>query len=220
MSKSRVSKSKSTQRRRDARRTRIVWAAFGTAMTLAAGGLLLTGGDLRGGPVAASMQGEGVGAGPAVQLDHSRWKSIVIHHSGSPGGSPESLDRLHRSWGFASLGYHFVVGNGIDFGDGALFVSPRWLRQEPGAHVAERRPGAQPDAAWFNEHSIGICLIGNGDRRSFSEGQLAQLGELVSDLQREFGIPDNQVFLHSDLTDVSSPGRFFPVAAFESALRN
>jgi hypothetical protein len=195
-------------------------------MTLAAGGLLLTSGDLRsnlsgnfsGGPLAASLTAES-NAIPSVPFDHARWKSIVIHHSGSPGGSPESLDRLHRSWGFASLGYHFVIGNGIDFGDGALFAGPRWTRQEPGAHVAERRAGAQPTAAWFNEHAIGICLVGNGERRGFTEGQLTQLAELVADLQREFGIADNQVFLHSDLSDVSSPGRYFPVAAFESLLQ-
>jgi hypothetical protein len=214
-----LSKSKSSQRRRDARRTRIVWAAFGTAMTLAAGGLLLTGGDLRGGPVAASVQGEHPASIPSIELDHSRWKAIVVHHSGSPGGSPESLDRLHRSWGFASLGYHFVVGNGIDYGDGALYAGPRWTRQEPGAHVAERATGAQPTASWFNEHAIGICLVGNGERRSFTDGQLTQLAELVADLQREFGIPDNHVFLHSDLSSVTSPGRFFPVAAFEASLR-
>jgi hypothetical protein len=214
-----VSKSKSSQRRRNTRRTRIVWAAFGGAMTCAAGVLLATGGELRGAPVASAFAGDMSPASNAAPLDHARWKSIVIHHSGSPGGSPESLDRLHRSWGFASLGYHFVLGNGIDFGDGAIYSGPRWTRQEPGAHVAARPTGAQPDAAWFNEHAIGICLIGNGERRSFSDSQITRLGELVADLQKEFGIPDNQVFLHSDLSEVSSPGRFFPVAAFESALR-
>ena len=189
-------------------------------MTLAAAALLATGGDLRAGPVAASVNGAASAPSANIALDHSRWKSIVIHHSGSPGVSPESLDRLHRSWGFASLGYHFVIGNGIDYGDGAVYAGQRWTRQEPGAHVAERSAGAQPTAAWFNEHAIGICLIGNGDRRSFTESQLAQLSELVADLQREFNIPDNQVFLHSDLSAVDSPGRYFPVAAFEASLRN
>lgn len=187
-------------------------------MTLAAGVLLALNGDLRGVPIAASLTGDSNSSASSAPLDHARWKAIVIHHSGSPGGSPESLDRLHRSWGFASLGYHFVIGNGIDFGDGAIQAGPRWNRQEPGAHVAARAAGTQPDATWFNEHAIGICLIGNGERRSFTDSQITRLGELVADLQREFGIPDNQVFLHSDLADVASPGRFFPVAAFESAL--
>ncbi len=214
-----MSKAKSSSRRKNARRTKIVWAAFGGAMTVAAGLLLATGGELRGAPVAAAILTNERGQNAQAPQQQGAWKAIVIHHSGSPGGSPESLDRLHRSWGFASLGYHFVVGNGIDFGDGAIHTGPRWSRQEPGAHVANRPAGTQPDAAWFNQHAIGICLVGNGERRSFTDSQITRLGELVADLQREFGIPDSQVFLHSDLSEVASPGRFFPAAAFESSLR-
>ncbi len=188
-------------------------------MTLAAGVLLATGGELRGVPVATNV-GDASAERSTPSLDKARWKAIVIHHSGSPGGSPESLDRLHRSWGYASLGYHFVIGNGIDFGDGAIASGPRWLQQAPGAHVAERAGNATPDAAWFNEHAIGICLIGNGERRNFTDAQISRLADLVSELQRELEIPDSQIFLHSDLANVASPGRCFPVAAFESSLRN
>ena len=189
-------------------------------MTVAAAFLVATGGGLRSIPIAATLTDDGMTGAAPTELDHARWKAIVIHHSGSPGGSPESIERLHRSWGFASLGYHFVIGNGIDFGDGAVFVGPRWTKQEPGAHVAKRQAGATPDADWFNQHAIGICLVGNGERRSFTEAQIRQLEALVIELQRELGIPDNQVYLHSDLAAVANPGRFFPVAAFESALRD
>lgn len=191
-------------------------------MTVVAGFLVATGGGLRPIPVASSLAGSPsapeTSFADAIPLDHSRWKSIVIHHSGSPSGSPESLDRSHRALGFRSLGYHFVIGNGIDFGDGAVARGPRWLAQQPGAHVHERAPGATPDALWLNEHAIGVCLIGNGDRRPFTDAQLRAVIDLVMDLQREFGIPDNQVFLHSDLAPVASPGRFFPLASFETAL--
>ncbi|MDZ4755580.1 MAG: peptidoglycan recognition family protein [Phycisphaerae bacterium] len=231
MSKSSSSKSKSSNssaaragRRKHARRTRIVWTAFGAAMTVAAGGLLATGGGLDGGlgaaPLASNVSFSGSFPQRTLQLDTDRFKTIVIHHSGSPGGSPESLDRLHRSLGYASLGYHFVIGNGIDFGDGAIYTGPRWLHQDPGAHVAPREAAVEPTAEWFNEHSIGICLVGNGERRGFSESQVTRLADLVSELQRNFNIPDTQVHLHSDLSDVASPGRFFPVAAFESLLRD
>jgi len=203
----------------------LVWGVFGAAMTAAAGFLVVTGGGFRPVTVAATIV-SGTGAlvssastlGPQVPVDHARWKSIVIHHSGTPAGSPDSIERIHRSWGYASLGYHFVIGNGFDFGDGAVARGPRWVRQEPGAHVRDRDNGAQPDARWFNEHAIGICLVGNGERRSFTEAQLRSLVDLVTELQREFAIPDTQVFLHSDLASVASPGRFFPVAAFDSSL--
>jgi hypothetical protein len=41
----------------------------------------------------------------------------------------------------------------------------------------------------------------------------------VKDLQQTCGIPDSAVFLHSDLVEVASPGRFFPRSqlAFELA---
>lgn len=215
-----VSKSKPSRRSSNPKRTRIVWGAFGVAMTLAAAFLVATSGGLREIPLAATLTDDGISGAAPKELDTARWKAIVIHHSGSPGGSPESIDRLHRSWGFAGLGYHFVIGNGLDFGDGAVFVGSRWTNQEPGAHVAKRAAGATPDADWFNEHSIGVCLVGNGDRRSFTEAQIQQLEALVLELQRELNIPDSQVYLHSDLVQVANPGRFFPVAAFESALRD
>lgn len=190
-------------------------------MTVASAALLATGGGLQGVPVATNVAENGRGGERGtLALDRDRFKAIVIHHSGTPGGSPESMDRLHRSWGYASLGYHFVIGNGIDFGDGAIFTGPRWYQQAPGAHVAPRADGATPDAMWFNEHSIGICLVGNGERRGFTEAQISRLADLVSELQREFGIPDNQIFLHSELSTIASPGRFFPVASFQSLLRD
>ena len=111
-------------------------------------------------------------------------------------------------------GYHFVIGNGNGETNGSVNYGPRWIGQESGAHVADRVAGATPDAAWFNEHSIGICLIGNGERREFTEAQIAALVDLVTKLQRECGIPDSNVVLHSDLAEVASPGRWFPRARF------
>ena len=152
--------------RRPTRRTKIVWASFGSAMTLVTGLLILAEGNADGGSdvgvprafVAAAPAGVEMSAGPLeprdAAFDASRWTSIVIHHTGSPAGDPETIERQHVSNGYASLGYHFVIGNGHGFGDGAVFVGPRWNRQEPGAHVA----GA--NGARLNEHAIGICLVG------------------------------------------------------------
>lgn len=210
--------------RRPTRRTKIVWASFGSAMTLVTGLLILAEGNADGGSdvgvprafVAAAPAGVEMSAGPLeprdAAFDASRWTSIVIHHTGSPAGDPETIERQHVSNGYASLGYHFVIGNGHGFGDGAVFVGPRWNRQEPGAHVA----GA--NGARLNEHAIGICLVGNGNRRAFTDRQIRELVTLVRALQKEAGIPAENVVLHSDVAAVSSPGRYFPVAEFESQL--
>ena len=53
-----------------------------------------------------------------VPLERSRWQAIVIHHSGEPAGDAESLRRLHESYGYRGLGYHFLIGNGNGLGDG------------------------------------------------------------------------------------------------------
>lgn len=163
-----------------------------------------------------------------VPLDRNRWNSIVIHHSGSPGGDAASIARMHGSAGLAGLGYHFIIGNGQGLADGMVEVGPRWNQQLPGAHVASRPaaegamliasrvPGTSPDE--LNRNAVGICLVGNGDRRPFTEQQVHELAALVRRLQRELGISADRVFLHSDVARVASPGKFFPVSEFESQL--
>lgn len=149
-----------------------------------------------------------------AELDLDRWTGIVIHHLGRPAGDAESVRRQHQAWGYASMGYHFVIGNGNGLGDGVIQVGERWTHQQPGVHVL--------DAAGehHNERSIGICLIGNGDRRPFTAAQIESLVRLVRALQDEIGVPADRVYRHSDLVaGVSSPGTWFPIAAFRDRLR-
>jgi hypothetical protein len=210
------------------RRTRVVWGAFAAAMTLACGVLVL--GDAEGPRpvVLAAPSVEGVvdaGVTPReARLDRDRWDAIVIHHSGTPAGNSASIARMHAEQGLVGLGYHFVIGNGQGLSDGSIEVGPRWNRQQPGAHVASRNsaagvvPVGRDSADHLNGHAIGICLVGNGDRRLFTDRQIRELASLVRRLQRELGIPAERVFLHSDVAPVSSPGTHFPAAAFEGQL--
>lgn len=213
------------------RRTRVVWGAFGAAMALACGVLVL--GDAQGPrpvPAMAVVNAAGSDAGMAPReapLDRGRWNAIVIHHSGAPAGDAASIARMHGAEGLAGLGYHFVIGNGQGMPDGFVEVGPRWNRQLPGAHVASSarnagamqvaaRSGATPDE--LNLHAIGICLVGNGDRREFTDRQVEELSSLVRRIQRTLGIPSERIFLHSDVAQTTSPGRFFPAARFEEQL--
>lgn len=210
------------------RRTRVVWGAFAAAMTLACGVLVL--GDAEG-PRPVLLAGvtpeprSDLGVLPRdAKADMDRWDSIVIHHSGTPAGDAASIARMHDEQGIAGLGYHFVIGNGQGMADGWIEIGPRWNRQLPGAHVAARpvqgdvqRAGLST-ADHLNRHAIGICLVGNGDRRPFTDHQIAELAALVRKLQQQFRIPADRVFLHSDVAPVSSPGSHFPLAAFESQI--
>ena len=221
---------------RTAARTKMVWSVFAAACTAVTGLLILGEGRAPRTFLAASTTVLSGGASRAdsvlpsvAPLDRGRWTSIVIHHSGLPAGDPESIERQQRANGLSGLGYHFVIGNGRGMGDGEVHTGYRWSLQEPGAHVAclpadpqkagTRRVRLDADAAReLNEHSIGICLVGNGERREFTERQIRELVALIRSLQQELGIPATSVHLHSDLADVRSPGRWFPAASFETQL--
>jgi N-acetylmuramoyl-L-alanine amidase len=204
------------------RRAQLVWAALVGAMTVVGGGLFLMD---RGLPTAS---GDGLTLTPLMAtatpdtvevvfntpapLDKSRWLSIVIHDSGSPVGNPASLDAQARANNLRGLGYHFVIGNGNGMEDGQLAIGRRWLDQAPGAHAA----GANGD--WYNRHSIGICLVGDGNRKPFTQAQVRRLVQLVDSLCREFKIPPGKVVLHSQICNMEDPGRLFPEATLRAQL--
>ena len=186
-------------------------------MTLVTG--LLAVGDQRAGPGFAAAS-TSLFAGPDLQdsifrieypLDRARWKALIIHHSGEPAGDAESIRRLHVSRGANRMGYHFLIGNGNGLSDGVVHVGERWIRQLNGWHAVG------PNADFYNQHAIAICLIGNGDRRRFSDRQISQLISLVRQLQRELDIPPSAVRLHRDVAPglTRSPGRYFPTASLE-----
>ena len=147
-------------------------------------------------------------------LDRNRWKSVIIHHSGELAGNPETIGRLHLEHGARMLGYHFVIGNGNQMGNGVIHVGERWIRQVAGWHAVG------PNADFYNEHAIAICLVGNGDRREFTDQQIEQLIGLVRRLQRELDIPASAIRLHRDVAGAltSSPGRHFPTAVLDQQL--
>ncbi len=159
-----------------------------------------------------------------------QWTGIVIHHSSTPAGDDVTLDRDHIAAGLSGLGYHFVIGNGQGLADGVVHVGYRWNQQLPGAHVASASPAevrsgisqtslSAADASLFNRRTIGICLVGNGNRRPFTDRQMRELVALVRELQTQLGIPGSAVYLHSDLSKVASPGKHFPAAEFEAQIR-
>jgi hypothetical protein len=148
-------------------------------------------------------------------LDRERWQGIVIHHIGAPSGDAESIHKLHQSFGWDGLGYHFVIGNGNQMEDGVVHVGYRWDRQLPGVHTAG------PDADWYNRQTIGICLVGNGQRRPFTSKQNRAVASLVQALQRELDLPADRVWLHRDVASGAlGPGQHFPEAQFRAQLLN
>jgi hypothetical protein len=136
-----------------------------------------------------------------------RWQYIVVHHSGSDKSTPEGMRSWHMNGrGWDELGYHFVVGNGIGYGDGAVYVGQRWTKQMHGAHCKT------PDN-YYNEHGIGICLIGDLNGHPPTPKQVRSLARLAAFLSQKCGIPRSKVLTHRGVTHKTEcPGRLFSLA--------
>jgi hypothetical protein len=140
---------------------------------------------------------------PSVPINHWYW--IVIHHSATPTGGAAAFDKMHKAKGWDELGYHFVIGNGTDTADGKIEVGPRWPKQKWGAH--DKTPGNQ-----FNEHGIGICLVGNFDTTHPSAAQMKSVEKLVAYLMKTYHIPADHVLGHGETKATECPGRYMNVA--------
>ncbi len=212
---------KVTVRTRANTRTRVVWGALVFGMTgligllsiLDTGSNALTAKGVSLSPLASIAGSRGVDAifNTKVPLESSTWDSIVIVHSGSPAGSAKSITAQHQEVGYDGLGFHFIIGNGTGMGDGEIHLGNRWLTQTSGAQLAGITP---KDASTM----IEICLIGDGDRRPFTDQQIQYLAQIVNTLTKRLDIPTNRVFLHEQIAPTTSPGRYFPQATFDELL--
>ena len=140
------------------------------------------------------------------------WRHIVIHHSASPTGSAASFDRAHREKGWDGLGYHFVIGNGSGSGDGQVEVGYRWTKQMQGAHAGNYE---------YNQHGIGICLVGDFEHGGPpSPQQMHSLRTLVAFLQARANIPPNEIIGHGNVPgrNTECPGRNLDMANFRASV--
>ncbi|MBT3201301.1 MAG: N-acetylmuramoyl-L-alanine amidase [Phycisphaerales bacterium] len=134
------------------------------------------------------------------------WKYIVVHHSATARGNAASFDRSHRlERGWDELGYHFVIDNGDGGPDGRIEVGSRWTKQKWGAHT-----GGTPDNE-YNNHGIGICLVGEFSNSMPSRAQIASLERLVRTLARKYNIDASNVIGHREAPNSSTgcPGGSF-----------
>lgn len=142
-----------------------------------------------------------------IRVEKGRWKYIVGHHSATKFGNAEIYDRAHRRRGMENgLAYHFVIGNGVDSGDGQIEVGPRWRKQLEGGHVRRRE---------VNLTGIGICLVGNFEETHPTRKQLAAFTQLVDHLGGKVigGRYTFAVHKEIDRNHTVCPGRNFPLRA-------
>ncbi len=130
------------------------------------------------------------------------WTSIVIHHTATDQGSVESIHEAHLAREWLGIGYHFVIGNGNGMPDGEIAPTFRWREQLHGAHA-----GAEE----FNQHGIGIALVGNFEKQPPTPAQLASIKRLVAVLKSEYHIDGEHVIGHREVKATACPGKLFPI---------
>jgi hypothetical protein len=127
-----------------------------------------------------------------------RYLFIHTAESSDPGsGAPmrnvdaAEIHRWHINQGWAGIGYHFVILDPYHdrLPDGTLQTG-RPL-EYAGAHVEG-----------VNHCSIGICCVGDGDRRPFTSAQMATLATLVGQLMTEYDVPLARVLGHHEINDL------------------
>lgn len=139
-----------------------------------------------------------------LQIPADRWTMIICHHSALKEGNAAIYDKAHRKRGMENgLAYHFLIGNGVDSGDGQIEIGSRWLKQIKGGHVRSDE---------INEVAIGICLVGNLDTEKPTENQVAALKELLCYLRDDVVGKKVKFTVHSkaDPGHTACPGKNFP----------
>ncbi len=145
------------------------------------------------------------------KVDAREWRHIVIHHTATDSGSVERIHESHVKKGWLGIGYHFLIGNGNGMADGVVEPTFRWRQQLHGAHAGKDE---------YNQHGIGICLVGNFQETDPTEGQLAAVKQLVAALRDEYSIPSSRVIGHNEVKATACPGQNFPLTQVsQSSLR-
>ena len=149
---------------------------------------------------------------PLASAPKREWDWIVIHHSATADGGAARFDKAHKEKGWDELGYHFVIGNGTDTADGLVEVGGRWPLQKHGAHAKT------PDNR-YNDHGIGICLVGNFEETRPTAKQLASLNKLVAFLADRYRIKQADIIGHKNTgKQTDCPGRNLDLPAVRAAV--
>ncbi|MCD6050812.1 MAG: Peptidoglycan-binding lysin domain protein [Verrucomicrobia bacterium] len=144
-----------------------------------------------------------------LKISTTRWHWIVAHHSAIKYGNATVYDKAHRERGMENgLAYHFVIGNGIDSGDGEIEIGPRWRKQLAGGHVHRED---------MNAVGIGICLVGNFESGKPTTKQIAALRELVDYFRATAWGKKLKFTVHKEVEPgrTACPGKNFPLVKMQ-----
>lgn len=127
-----------------------------------------------------------------------RIQRITIHHDAmdaagfsTAGQARQRLSNIHRAHtdnGWADIGYHYVI-------DPTGTVWAARPVQLQGAHVRD-----------WNEHNLGIMLMGNFMHERPTPQALASLKALVRSESARYRVPASRISTHRELANTACPG--------------
>ena len=144
----------------------------------------------------------------------NRWEYIVVHHSAGNFGNIEFLQKVHRQRQAGdpidAIPYHFIIGNGNGLGMGEVASDLRNDFKLWGMNVS----GNNADR---NFRGLGVCIIGNYEKKAVPDKQYRALVSLVRTLMSKYNISANNVSGHGHTKGGSTkcPGKYFPMQQFK-----
>lgn len=142
------------------------------------------------------------------EVESMKHEYIIIHHSATSQGGVESFRRSHKAKGWRDVGYHYVIGNGTQSGDGE--IEKGRSENEVGAHCPEQN---------MNSRSIGICLVGNFQEQKPTAKQMQSLEKLCRELMQKYCIPYDRVKGHGEIMTTNCPGKNFSMEELRNILK-
>jgi hypothetical protein len=131
------------------------------------------------------------------------WQHVVIYQSGDmTGAAVNPNENLSRSGSAGPIPsrtgtFHFVVNSsaslrGSNDVDGTVEAGNAWRMQTLGApHATWADPRFAP--LGYYQRAIGVCMIGNIDRATYTSGQIDHLVILLKKLQDTTGIGADKI---------------------------
>jgi N-acetylmuramoyl-L-alanine amidase len=106
------------------------------------------------------------------------------------------IDAWHRDRGWAKIGYHFVVLDNR---------RAQWWRD---GEVQQGRSLGKIGAhcLGLNERSVGVCVVGHGDRRPWTYPQRVSVVYLCARLCKRYGMPVEHVLGHREVSTLADKG--------------
>ena len=136
---------------------------------------------------------------PRLELTH-----IVLHHTAAEEKNTEQIRNYHIKKGWQDIGYDYVIEK-----DGKV-VEGRSLSMQ----------GAHAGVAYYNQHAIGVAVIGNLSKRDIYPAQFASLLQLLETLMNKYRIPIKNILLHREIKNTECPGTRFSKEAVITALES